>query len=243
MSTVVPLVYGNFLSQPSRCVLWALRIKDIPFTLVDVQPVKGENESTQFLAKFPAGVIPALEDGDLLITEANAILTYMAQTHHWDDWYPLHDTKQRARIDMWLHWHHSNMRAITKYCFRPCRKALHKADSTGIETSVAEYREILASFEAGRPEIDDALTVLNGVLSLRPFVVGDAVTLADLAFYCELDQVAVVGPALYDLQPFDAVSRWMERMSRLPHHDAVRQTLIRLAPGIRATAMRARASK
>jgi glutathione S-transferase len=68
------IVYGNFISQPSRAVLWALAMKGISYKFVKVDPSAGDCERPDYLSKFPCGTAPALEDGKLCITEGLATL-------------------------------------------------------------------------------------------------------------------------------------------------------------------------
>lgn len=125
-------IYGNYLSQPSRAVLWALKMKGVPFGLNKMNPMSGETDKPEFLAKFPTGYIPALYDSssDFAVSEAPAILQYLATKHGWDDIYPCitphtpateyaNVYKRQALVSQWLNWQHGNLRFATVDVFRP----------------------------------------------------------------------------------------------------------------------------
>ena len=51
----------------------------------------------------PSSTVPAAKDGDLQLTESNAILMYAADLDGGSKLYPS-DLKQRANINRWLLW-------------------------------------------------------------------------------------------------------------------------------------------
>lgn len=53
-------VYGFWVSQPTRSVLWTLMIHDIPFRFVTVNPLKKETQRPEYLAINPLGKVPVL---------------------------------------------------------------------------------------------------------------------------------------------------------------------------------------
>ncbi len=54
------VIYGHWISQPSRAVMWALLICKIPFTMVQVNPLKRETQSPEILKLNPLGKVPIL---------------------------------------------------------------------------------------------------------------------------------------------------------------------------------------
>lgn len=91
-------IFGHATSQPTRAVLWLCAMKKLPYELVKVDPMAGGPKQPAFLAKFPVGLIPAIEDGATSICEAHAILQYLATKNKWTDLYP-EDVVQRAHVD------------------------------------------------------------------------------------------------------------------------------------------------
>src|SRR5262249_17307876 len=71
---------------------------------VPVNLVKGEQRAATFLSVNPNGRAPVLVDGDLVLTESNAIIAYLATKH--SGTMPLVPTqaRERAEVDRWLSW-------------------------------------------------------------------------------------------------------------------------------------------
>jgi glutathione S-transferase len=125
-------LFGHPISQPTRAVSWLLTLNKEPFEYIRVNPVGGDTVTSEFLAKFPLGYAPAIEDANpkyiknqpLHLAEAGAILVYLCESRKWNQWYPISSTSdnseiiRRARINEWLHWHHGALRMCTVDCFR-----------------------------------------------------------------------------------------------------------------------------
>lgn len=89
-------IFGHATSQPTRAVLWLCMMKKLPYDFVKVDPTVRANKEPAFVKQFPAGIIPSIEDGAVRISEAHAIMTYLATKHVWHDVYPLDVGEVRA---------------------------------------------------------------------------------------------------------------------------------------------------
>ena len=59
------IIYGVPFSQPVRAVLWLMLFKQMDFKLSLVNPGSSSEKGSRhpdYLAKFPTGTIPSLED-------------------------------------------------------------------------------------------------------------------------------------------------------------------------------------
>ena len=67
-------------ASPSRSsvTLWMLEELGEPYDIHMLDLTKGENREAPYLAVNPMGKVPALRDGDTVITESAAICTYLA---------------------------------------------------------------------------------------------------------------------------------------------------------------------
>src|SRR5438270_12312380 len=62
-------------------VRWTLQELEVPFESVIVDPTKAELRQPACLEVNPAGKLPALVDGDLVLTESVAIVLYHAEKY------------------------------------------------------------------------------------------------------------------------------------------------------------------
>lgn len=213
----MPLIlYGVPFSQPVRAVMWLLFLKQEPFEMVLINPgSKGETGSRNpnFLAKNPSGTIPCIEEPDtgFCLGEAHAIMTYLARTKGWTDVYP-DDERIRAKIDSYLHYHHRNIREASVGLVAPkIRKDLNIPE----ETQTAAKRNLTAALN----------TLDKGMLANNRYLVGDTVSLADLAAYVELGQLQPQFTNVFDMSSFPNVSRWLQDMTKVDGHDDVHVVL------------------
>jgi glutathione S-transferase len=89
----------------------------VALELDTVNILNGESRSATFRALNPNGLVPVLVDGDFVLWESNAILTYLASRHGSP---ALISTaaRRRADIDRWLYWESAHMGpAIAKVAF------------------------------------------------------------------------------------------------------------------------------
>ena len=71
-----------FEFAPTRSIRarWTLQELNVEFEAVTVNLIAGEHQSPAFLKINPAGKLPALVDGDMVLTESVAIL-YLAEKY------------------------------------------------------------------------------------------------------------------------------------------------------------------
>lgn len=212
----IPKLYGVPFSQPVRAVMWLMIYKRLPFEMVLINPgSKGDigSRNPAYLAKNPGGTIPCYEEPDsgFVIGEAHAIMCYLASKHQWTELYP-DDLQQRARVDRYLHYHHRNVRDASLGLVAPrIRKDLNIPEVMQ-QSAAANFRRALNAFE-------------SGWLAESLFLVGDEMTLADMAAYVEIGQMQPQFTNVYDFEPFPKVQRWMSDMAQVEGHDDVHVVL------------------
>ncbi|KAG6587304.1 Glutathione S-transferase T1 [Phytophthora cinnamomi] len=208
-------LYANLISQPSRAVEWVMRVKKLEHELELTEFGSHTFMSPEFLALNPNGLIPVLRDGDFALFEGNAIMVYLAEKFGWTDLYPK-DVQAHAKVNEYLHWHHTNARLITMKVLVPLKRIKMDKQLQGDAVLVKE-----------------APALINKLLNLaEKFLVKDYVaetdhpTVADFAAYCEFVQIELMG--VYDFSKFPKFSAWMQRMKKVPHHDEVHEPLDQL---------------
>ncbi|CAI5742511.1 unnamed protein product [Hyaloperonospora brassicae] len=201
-------LYGNLISQPCRAVEWGLRLKQVDHEVVDLDFGSPTFKSAEYLAMNPNGLMPVLEDGEFSMFEGNAILVYLAEKLSWTDLYPT-DLHARAKVNQYLHWHHSNTRQISS-------KVLVPVMHTKMNIATPEEAVLVKNSTAVLTKLAD----LMEKLLVADFVAGtDHPTIADIAAYCEFVQIELMG--IFDFAKYPKLSAWLGRMKQVPHHDAM----------------------
>jgi glutathione S-transferase len=93
-------LYG-FGPTRSLRALWGLKELNADFEFVPVNLAAGEQRHADFLRLNPAGKVPVLVDGDVVLTESAAIVLYLAEKYRERGLLPV-DLKERAQAYRWL---------------------------------------------------------------------------------------------------------------------------------------------
>ncbi len=185
-------LYSYFRSSAAFRVRIALALKGLPYDYIGVHLQKGEQSQPPYAEVSPAQVVPALRDGDALLTQSLAIIEYLDETHPEPPLLP-RDALGRARVralalDIACEIHPLNNLRVLR----------HLVNEMGVaeERKNAWYRHWV---ESGLAAVERRLA---GPVGTGRYCHGDAPTLADCAlvpqifnaqrFDCRLDHVPTV---------------------------------------------------
>ena len=180
-------------------VRWTLQELGVDFEPVRVNLLAAEHQRPEFLKINPAGKIPVLVDGDLVLTESVAIVLYLAEKYADKGLLPA-GLEERAQVNRWL------LFAATELEQPLWRISRHTA------LYPEEQRLPGDVILAGR-EFKDMAAVLEKHMQGRQFVAGDSVTVADLVMAYTLDwgnEVKLLGDC-------PQLVAYMQRMYARPH--------------------------
>lgn len=180
-------------------VRWALQELGIEFEAITVNMLAGEHQSPGFLKLNPAGKLPVLVDGDLVLTESVAIVLYLAEKYPGKGFVP-RDLGQRAQLHRWLLF---GATELEQPLWRIARHTHLYPEAKRLPAEVALARE---DFKA-------MAVVLEEHMKGREFVVGKTVTVADFVLEYTLDMANVCQL----LDGFLRLRTYMERMYARPH--------------------------
>jgi glutathione S-transferase len=197
--TKMKLYYFETLNPRKACAV--ARYLNSPVEFVRIDLGKGENRTPEYLAINPNGKVPALTDGDKRVWEADAIMAYLAKAAGSNLWPSGGD--DRIEVMRWLSWnaYHFTRHAGALY-FQHIVKPLifgTGPDPKAVEEATGYFNQFAQ--------------VLNDHLKGRKFLVGDALTIADLSVavtlpYAEKAKIPVSG--------FAEIERWHDRLNELP---------------------------
>jgi glutathione S-transferase len=193
----MPTLYDDPISGNGFKVRLILALTGTAYDLVEVDILKGETRTPEFLARNPNGRIPTVvfEDGGVL-AESNAILLHVAEGSA----YLPEDARERAEVFQWLFWeqynHEPNI-ATSRFLLQ------HRDPS---DERAAELARRKAPGET-------ALALMEAHLARRDFLVGGRFSVADIALYA---YTHVAGEGGFPLDPYPAIRAWLARVEAVP---------------------------
>lgn len=97
------VVHGRATSANVQNVMWTLAELGLDCKRLDVGGAFGGNDTPQFKAMNPNGLVPVVEIDGLVLWESAAIVRYLAATRGNDDFWP-RDPARRVLVDIWAEW-------------------------------------------------------------------------------------------------------------------------------------------
>ncbi len=196
-------LYSMQRSGNSYKVRLALAQLGIPYRGVEIDILRGESRTPDFLAKNPNGQVPLLEVAPgRFIAESNAILWYVAGGT------PLapEDRIDRAEALQWMFF-----------------------EQHSLEPNMGAAYFWLALVKGGRDlqqhALDDwmeegyrSLGVMENHLKREPYFAAGRYTIADIALYA---YTHLAHECDFDLTAFPAVRTWLQRIAAQPGHVAM----------------------
>jgi len=144
---------------------WGLRELGLEFEFIPVNLQAGEHKRPEFLAINPAGKVPVLIDGDLVLTESAAIVLYLAEKYPEKGLMPT-ALKDRAQVYRWV------MFAMTELEQPLWRMAKHTF-------LYPEHKRLPQDIDLAREDFLAMAAVLERHMQGRQFIVGNRITAAD----------------------------------------------------------------
>ena len=124
--------------SPKACSLAshiALEESGLPFDAVCVDIRDGANSKPEYLSVNPSGIVPALAVGDTVVTESQAILSFIADVSG-RDLLPRSGTLARAKAHEWMNWISSTLHVTYRSIFRP---QVYAGDEPGAAAAVRAH--------------------------------------------------------------------------------------------------------
>lgn len=186
-------IYGDSISGNCLKVKWTADLLSRPYAWIETDILAGQSRTPEFLAHNPAGQVPlAILDDGRPLAQSNAIILHLAEGSRL---IPT-DAYARAKMLEWMFWEqysHEPYVAVARFQVRYLGKAPADLDAKLVERGAAA----LARLELG--------------LAQTPFLVGAALSLADIALVA-YTRVAHEGG--FDLAAYPKVQAWVARVEQ-----------------------------
>jgi glutathione S-transferase len=181
-------IFGDGSSGNCLKVKWVCDLLAVPYDWVEIDTMKGESRTPEFLKLNGAGQVPtvAFDDGRVL-AQSNAIIRYLARG---SDLIPA-DSFAAAKMDEWLFWEqysHEPYIAVCRFQMVYLGKAVSDLDPEKIKRGYA------------------ALARMEHQLAATRFLVGESFSLADVSL---LAYTRVAHQGGFHLDGYAALRRWI----------------------------------
>ncbi|PRY06663.1 glutathione S-transferase family protein [Paraburkholderia sp. BL25I1N1] len=195
-------LYTTLLSGHGHRVKLFLTLLDLPFEVVELDMKAGDNRKPDYLALNPFGQVPTIQDGDITLSDSNAILVYLAKRYGDASWLP-DDPLAAAAVQRWL------SLAAGQIAYGPCTARL-----------VTVFRAP-HDHETAKKLAVKLFDVLDRELADKPFAAGNRVTIADIAAHTYIAHAPEGGVSL---DPYPNIRAWLRRVEALPRFVAMPST-------------------
>jgi len=191
MSNTVRIHSFPLSGHAHRVELFA-SIAGIKHEVNNINLAEGEHKQAAYLAINPAGQVPAIEDGDVAISDSNAILVYLARKYAPE--YLPQDLQEEAEVQKFL------TLAAGELAFGPAAARLITVFNVPLD---ADFAQATA---------EKVLTKLEHHMQDKDFLVGNKPSIADIAIY---SYTAHAPEGNVSLEPYPNVRRLLTNIEAL----------------------------
>jgi glutathione S-transferase len=192
------VIYGSIGSRASRC-LWTAEETGVAHGWISITTLDGSNRKPDYLAINPSGKIPAMTDGDVVMTESGAINLYLAQTYGRGGLWP-EDRAAQARVLQWTFWSATEIEYYIGAIFA------HLVMKSPSDRDQAQVDGLLGMMMPKFLELENVLTGAD-------YVLGDF-TLADINL--SVQTFTVIDRFGLDMAEYPKIRAWTERCRARP---------------------------
>lgn len=192
-------LYDYILSPSCYKVRLMAALLGVPLTLraVDVHPGE-EHVSPDLLMLNPAGTLPILEDGDLLLTESNAMLVHLARLAG-PQWLGDEGRTTAAILQQWLSFSHRLTASLGRA--QQCTMFQKPGDLAALQSAgITALREL-------------EVRLFEQRLRQQAFLVSDHPTIADIACF---PHVVLAPDGGISLDAYPSLRLWQRTIRALP---------------------------
>ncbi len=163
-------IWGRSNSINVQKVLWCCGELGLPFERIDAGMKFGVNNTPEYKAMNPNGLVPTIDDDGFILWESHAIVRYLARKHGLGTLCPA-DARQCADADRWMDWYATtpwpNLQPIFWNLIRTAPEQRNL-------TLVADLTKKVAA----------AMATLDAHMATHSYVAGETFTMGDIPLGC-----------------------------------------------------------
>lgn len=207
-----PTLYFVYSSGPARSIILLLNKFNVldKVELKEIDIMKGENRTPEFLDMNPFHTVPTLKHGDLSLYESTAIIEYLCEIFELNGEYGIpKDIVAKYKTINMLHKYHNLIAPGQRNIVMP----YYSAFFSGQPLNVDDIKNGLAKTKAEQYAQLDAILAKNG-----GFVTGATPTAADIHYWIDLYQMVkfdypadnYVTMHIYDFEEHPNIQKWLK---------------------------------
>ncbi|MGH8642476.1 MAG: glutathione S-transferase family protein [Burkholderiales bacterium] len=159
-------IWGRTTSINVQKVLWCCAELSLKYDRVDAGGKFGVNNTPEYLAMNPNGLVPTIQDDGLTLWESHAIVRYLSRKHGRGMLWP-NDDKVCANADRWMEWYSTTLwQNLRPVFWNLVRVEADKRDMKAVEDA--------------RRKMADNLKMVELNLADGPYMAGGAFTMGDI---------------------------------------------------------------
>ena len=159
-------IWGRKNSINVQKVLWCCAELGLPFERIDAGLQFGVNNTPEYRAKNPNGLVPTIEDDGFVLWESHAIVRYLARQHGMGKLWPA-DAKVAADADRWMEWYSTTL----WNSMRPVFWNLVR---------VAPEKRNMAEVAEHHGKLKDYFGIVDAALAGKAYIAGPAFSMGDI---------------------------------------------------------------
>ncbi len=190
-------IWGRRNSINVQKVLWCCGELGVEYERIDAGLAFGVNDTREYKAMNPNGLVPTIDDAGFVLWESHAIVRYLARKHGTGTLWP-DEPRAAADADRWMEWYSTTLWLNVRPIFHTLiRTAPEKRNMVLVE----EHRKLLAANWA----------IVDAQLARHDYLAGSSFTIADIP-------MGLAAYRWFNL-PIERVSlpnveRWYERLTQ-----------------------------
>ncbi len=163
-------IWGRTNSTNVKKALWAAEEVGVPYENIPAGGAHGIVADPEYRAKNPNGLVPTLEDRDLVLWESNTIVRYLAAQYGQSTLY-LADAAARAKAERWMDWATSTLANPFRDVFwNVVRLAPDKQDQNAKEKGIETCSNLFG--------------IVDAALAEQPYLSGETLGVGDIPVGC-----------------------------------------------------------
>ena len=215
-------LWGRKTSINTQKVLWCLAELGMKegqdFERIDAGLHFGHNHTPAFLKLNPNGLVPLLEDGDLVLWESHTILRYLVDQYDTNHFFST-DISMVYQSEKWLDWKLGTMWPILRVAFFGLTRQPEEQ---------RDYRVIQKAYQ----DTNQLLGMLDSTLERQAYCAGNQFSLGDIPLVLGISRWILLHESFAEKTgprtPYQNIDAWIKRLETNTNYSIVAENTLNI---------------